>query len=172
MPQHTIPTGPSGRLPSGSLRAALGAGRSSTRRGLAGLVIAPAMALGPCWIPLAAVYIAGRWMADGALEWSLASAIQLTVITYLLLTGLTIAIGGPTWIVLRLARRESGFNYVLAGMAEALFCAVFAGYSGHGLLRLDQMMAFAFCGGLGGYTAFVFWLIAREARAATKGTPS
>jgi hypothetical protein len=51
----------------------------------------------------------------------------------------TIAFGGPTWIMLRLIRKESARTYVLAGMVGGLLWAFFFLYSSAVAWTVERM---------------------------------
>ena len=139
-------------------------GRSSLRRGLIALLVAPAFAV----IPLSLLFLAfaggGDWDAGVSIR-NLRGLLPLAAMAFAAVAATTLILGGPTWMLLRLIRRESARAYAIAGAALGLLWAIWFGYSGRSPLRVDQIMAFALCSAVGCVVAVGFWLIARQSRA-------
>jgi hypothetical protein len=138
--------------------------RTSLRRGFIALFVAPALAVVPLSLLFLAVDVGGQWDASVSIR-NLRGLLPLAAMTVAMVAGTTIVLGGPTWIILRLIRRESALAYALAGLVLGLAWAFWFGYSGEGALRVDQMMAFGLCSVTGGLVALGFWFIARDPRA-------
>ena len=134
--------------------------RTSLKRGAAALILAPTLVIIPLSVVLLLIF--NLDLEGGCVTPSIHSQIQGLGITALALVGPTLALGLPTWILLRCVRRESGLAYVLAGLAEGLFCAFYFGYSGTGGLRLDQALGFCLVSLIGGAIAGLFWSLARD----------
>ena len=142
-----------------------GTGRTSLLRGCIALLLAPALAVFPLSLLFFAVDIGGSWEAGTLSDRNLSGVLPLVATVYAVAAGVTVVLGGPTWIVLRLLRRESARTYALAGAVEGLLCAFHWGFSGGGAFRLEQMLAFALCSVTGCVIALGFWFIARDRRA-------
>jgi len=141
-----------------------GTGRTSLLRGCIALLVAPALAVIPLSLLFFAVDIGGQWEAGREISRNLRGVLPLIGVAYAMVAGVTVVFGGPTWIVLRLLRRESARAYALAGAVGGMLCAFRVGYSGGGALRLDQMLAFALLSATGCVIALGFWYIARDRR--------
>jgi hypothetical protein len=140
-----------------------GSGRSSWRRGLAALFVAPVLATIPVGAALALSDIQG-----GSLYVPPLVAGRAFVVLAIALLKLTILLGGPSWPFLRLIRQESGWIYGLVGLAEALAAVVGLSYSFNGYFRDDQIMEFLFVGLVGAIMGSLFWWIARDPREAQR----
>jgi hypothetical protein len=134
--------------------------RTSLRRGALGLVLSPAFALAPLSVLLLLSYNLG--LVGGCVIPSVHSQLMEIGAMAAVLGGGTFLLGLPTWMVLRLAHRESGWTYLLAGAAEGLLCALYAVGSHGGAIRLDQAPGFGLAGLAGGGIAWTFWRIARD----------
>ena len=141
-----------------------GTGRTSLLRGCVALLLAPALAVFPLSLLFFAVDIGGSWEAGTLSDRNLSGVLPLVATVYAVAAGVTVVLGGPTWIVFRLLRRESARTYGLAGAVEGLLCAFHWGFSAGGALRLEQMLAFALCSVTGCVIAVGFWFIARDRR--------
>lgn len=133
--------------------------RSSARRCLLALILAPSLLALPLLLILLLVFNLGS--SDGHDITSMREQARAIGVVLIALIGGTVVFGLPAWILLRAARRESDLTYGLAGLAEGLFAAFCAGYSGSGPLRLYQAIGFGLLGLAGGAIAWTFWRIAR-----------
>ena len=138
--------------------------RTSLKRGLIALVVAPQLAATPLSILMFLGFRIGNIGVFGSM---LPFAGQ--VLAALLAT--TMIVGGPTWMLLRAIHRETAGMYTAIGTAEGVALVVFIGYAGHGSLRADQAVAFAAVGLAGGLIALIFWFIAREFPSEVKQSP-
>ena len=132
---------------------------SSVRRGLLALILAPALLALPLLVILLLLFNLSS--EDGHVTMSIPEQMQDIGVVLLALIGGTVFFGLPTWAVLRAAERESSLTYGIAGLAEGLFAAFYAGYSGSGPLRIDQAIGFGLLALAGGTIALTFWRIAR-----------
>jgi hypothetical protein len=148
-----------------------GPGRTSPRRSLLGMVVAPTIAFLLAPVPFFAVAIGGNWQEDSLTFGSFSAAATLLGLAFGMIVAATVVLGGPVWIILRGLRRESGRAYVFAGGVGGLLWAVRFGYVGSGALRADQAMAFGLCVVAGAMIALGFWLIARERGASVRPIP-
>jgi hypothetical protein len=143
---------------------AFGAGRTSVRRGLTALLLAPAFAVLPLSLLFLAFEFSNPWEEGIPMSQNLAGVLVLLEMVFGMVAAVTIAFGGPTWIVLRLIRKESARIYVLAGMVGGLLWAFFFLYAGAGAWTVERIVGFAFASASGGVVALGFWLIARDPR--------
>jgi hypothetical protein len=137
-------------------------GRTSLRRGLIALVVAPILA----FIPLSLLFVAtaiGR-RDPGVSIRELGGLLPVAAMALAMVEAMTIVFGGAVWMALRLLRWESGRSYALAGSVLGLLWAFRFGYSGSGALRVDQLLAFGLCVAVGCVVALGFWRIARNPR--------
>jgi len=144
-----------------SFGAALGSGRTSVRRGLIALLVAPALTVLPLSLLFLAFVVGAPWEEGIPMSENPAGVLLLLEIVFGMVAGVTIVFGGPTWIVLRWLHMESARAYVLAGMVEGLLWARIVLYSGVRALTVEQVMAFGLASVVGGVAALGFWLIAR-----------
>ena len=141
--------------------------RTSLRRGALALILAPALAVLPVAMMTLLAFTIG--LEGSSTIRDLHSQITQIGILALVLGGVSCLLGLPTWMFLRLVRRESGLAYLLAGMIEGLLCAFYFGYSGTGGLRFDQSLAFGLLSLTGGAVGWTFWRFAHD-RAAERYT--
>jgi hypothetical protein len=135
--------------------------RTSLRRGLIALIAAPILVLAPLCVLLLAVAIGGP--SDPRVSLRDSSGLLLPAAMALAMTeAMALVFGGPVWIALRLLRRESARIYAVAGLALGRLWGLWFGYSGAGPLRVDQTLAFGFCGAVGCVVAVGFWRMARD----------
>jgi hypothetical protein len=159
-----LPVAPQARKSKWSFGAALGAGRTSVRRGLIALLVAPALAVLPLLLLFLVFEFRAPWEEGIPMSQNLAGVLLLLEMGFGMVAAVTIAFGGPTWIVLRLIRKESARTYVLAGMVGGLLWAFFFLYSSAVAWTVERIVAFAFASASGGVVALGFWLIARDPR--------
>ena len=104
-------------------------GRTSIKRGLLALFVAPTVAFVLVPLPLSFFILGGDWGGERS-NTDITPMLELIGIGFLVALAATLVIGGLTWIVLRMAKRESGAAYTLAGAAGGLLWMVRYGYSG------------------------------------------
>jgi hypothetical protein len=138
-------------------------GRTSLRRGVIALVVAPMFAFAPLSLLLLATAIGGRGDPGVSIR-DLYGLLPITAMALAMVEAMTVVFGGAAWMALRLLRWESGRSYALAGSVLGLLWAFRFGYAGRGALRVDQMLAFGLCVVVGGTVALAFWRIARDPR--------
>jgi hypothetical protein len=131
--------------------------RSSWTRGAVALILAPLLASVPAGLLLGMGYPSALALEDGPLD----MARGLFALAPLLIR-VTLMAGLPTWLLLRLIRRESALIYGAAGALEALGFAVAISYGFTDGVRLDQLPSIAEACITGALTATLFWAIARQ----------
>lgn len=136
-------------------------GHTSIKGGLFGLFVAPTAAFILVPLPLSFLVLGGDWGGERS-NTDITPMLQLIGFAFLVELAATLVIGGATWIVLRMAKRESGAAYTLAGAVEGLLWMAYYGHIGLRPLQLDRLLALGFCAVAGGLVALAFWLIARE----------
>lgn len=80
----------------------------------------------------------------------------------LALYGATVVFGVPTWMLLRLTKRESGLTCVSMGVVQGLLCAFHLVFSNAGTVSLNQAAGFCLFALTGGLIGWAFWRIARD----------
>lgn len=143
-----------------------GRGRSSIARGVLSLLLAPVLAA----FPVAAMLFLEANRGLLPLPDISTAVFRFTGIAAMLLKP-TIALGLPTWLILRLIRFESGWIYGVLGFCEAAGVAFLFSYAFNGHVRSDLAVDFLFAGGVGALIAALFWLIANDPDGAVSKPP-
>ncbi|MEP6508908.1 MAG: hypothetical protein ABJC63_11835 [Gemmatimonadales bacterium] len=112
-------------------------------------------------VPLFITALSEHWHQGPLTNGTLSAALALLGASYLLELGYTILVGGPTWIFLKLRRRESGASYMKWGAVGGALIAAFK-YGRRGIFTGPGVVIVVMCIVFGTISGLVFWLVARE----------